>query len=759
MEELKFRISGDAKEGVKAFQDVQLEMKQVQALANRMQAELAGAKFLGDKEAIKELRKSYEAVKVSLLDLRAENAFAKLEQDGKQSSKILKEGFETAAGEIVESFGVDGDIANEVGKMLGNLPTQAKIALAAMTVAVVGAAATVGTLVAITSKMVDVAKEIGDGSAEDFRKLQKEMKAAGVEVTTLDRALSQDLTKSFDQMKLAVDGVFVGLIRDAGPAAIVMFRTLRDEINRLSASAGGFGKIFSYALIGVTAEIKTFLQTVEHTINAVDLLMKGGQINRVRALAELAQAAAIGQRFEENLRQAAYDTATYKPGAATYETKDAKGPNRASAREQLEKELDRIRIRNAQVTTESLRDNDVLRAATDQYLNSLNATIERQKGFVAILAGQAAQYQAIAVNAIKTAKEVRDVQFATAEIELRRLSTFYGNEIVIIQARAKLERRAEIDRYEAAKAALEEQLKANQVTQADDAAIAAAKLVLQKQLNALLEEEQKRHRASIDLINRGEKVETERATPGSVRNVLGDRTADELGAAGEQLKGFAAIVAGVKAQVSADLKAMGNAGAQPLQVLGGMTAKLAVNMAQAGFAALISGRSIGQAMKQAAAAGIAAIAQLAAVEAIKNLAWGLHAAGLTFIPGYQSAGGAVPNFFAAAAAWGSLAAGAGVAAAALSRGGGSTGAGGGALGSALTGTRPDDSTRGTEDRFRFIDRDAQGRQTSNTVVTLKIEQGIMVERVEQAALTSFRQGGALKQITDNATSGIPITPS
>jgi hypothetical protein len=230
---------------------------------------------------------------------------------------------------------------------------------------------------------------------------------------------------------------------------------------------------------------------------------------------------------------------------------------------------------------------------------------------------------------------------------------------------------------------------------------------------------------------------------------------DELGETGKKLTGLAAITAGVKAKIQADLKALGTTGGQSLQVLGGMVSQLGINMLQTGFAAFTSGKSIGQAMKQAAAVGIAAIAQLAAVEAVRNLAWGLHAAGLTFLPGFQSAGGGVPNFFASAAAWGSLAAGAGIAAAALSRSG-SSAASGGALGNQLASNS--EANRGTEVTRRFVERDGHGiPQGDVIIVAIESNEDVRIKNYERMTLQSYRQGGAQRQTLDAHVSGIPIT--
>ena len=68
-----------------------------------------------------QLRRDAEQTAQSIT--RVKRAFAEVGVTAAGSSRIAREAFITASSEIIESWGVDGDIANEIGKMLAGLPT------------------------------------------------------------------------------------------------------------------------------------------------------------------------------------------------------------------------------------------------------------------------------------------------------------------------------------------------------------------------------------------------------------------------------------------------------------------------------------------------------------------------------------------------------------------------------------------------------------------------------------------------------------
>lgn len=762
-EELKIRVTGDTTQARHEFQalgeDAATNIKKLQAAIASVRADKLGADFIGAKEDAEQFKKAIQALNVTLAENKARKMFDDLANDGRGSSKIMKEAFVTASSEIIESWGVDGDIANELGKMFVKLPAGAIAAGVGIVAAFLAAAAAVGTVIVAAGKMIETAEKIGTKSKDDFDEFAKSLKEVGYEVTAVDRALSQELSESVAQVKAATDGLFLILIRESGPELIQLLKNTVRFLNDLGPAAVAFGDNLAIAFVGASAALTTFGSNAAKIAGGFAKLISSNPLTVAQGILDLIN---VDQAFKDQLVKDFAEIAAIRKkaqedagkGFTGFDSND-KGPTakeRAEARERAEEAIFKMRNRFATV---NLRDLDAQRAATDEYTKSLEDQIAVLKDTIKFGELQSRTFRELARQGKEAAKEVLDLQYEISELELTTLGSFYDTERIIIAARAKLQRERANDKLKQITDEVAAALWANRQIETDDEAVAAQKLRNIEALNALLEEKQKEHQARIRAINRGEKVDTERATPGSARNALGDAFADEFDSAGKKLSRFATIVAGVKAKVAADLKSLGTTGGQSLQVLGGMVVQLGANMAQAGFAAFISGKSIGESMKQAAAAGIAAIAQLAAVEAVKNLAWGLHAAGLTFIPGYQAAGAAVPNFFASAAAWGSLAAGAGLAAAALSRSGGGT-AGGGALGNQLA-SNSAANNQTTEERIRFTERDGRGVAQGNVIITLVTDQAQTVKNVEMGVLKSYRQKGTVKQVLDNQTGGIPIT--
>jgi len=110
----------------------------------------------------------------------------------------------------------------------------------------------------------------------------------------------------------------------------------------------------------------------------------------------------------------------------------------------------------------------------------------------------------------------------------------------------------------------------------------------------------------------------------------------------------------------------------------GAVQMLASSMWDAADAALAAGASWQQALGGILKATLLSTAKTATVEALKNVAYALHATGLTFLPGGQAAAGGAASFWASAAKWAAVAAATGAAGLALSAGGvGATGGGSG----------------------------------------------------------------------------------
>lgn len=203
------------------------------------------------------------------------------------SSRIAREAFITASSEIIESWGVDGDIANELGKMFYNLPVQAKLAIAGVVGGFVVAGAAVAAVIVTTNEMLDVAKRVGTESKEDFDKLARSIKDAGFEVTALDRVMSQDLTKAADEVKAATDGLFLVLIRESGPELIQLLKNTTKFLNELGPAATVFGDNLAIAFVGASAALTTFGSNAGKTFKALLSLLSTNPLQVQKGITDL----------------------------------------------------------------------------------------------------------------------------------------------------------------------------------------------------------------------------------------------------------------------------------------------------------------------------------------------------------------------------------------------------------------------------------------------------------------------------------------
>ena len=291
----------------------------------------------------------------------------------------------------------------------------------------------------------------------------------------------------------------------------------------------------------------------------------------------------------------------------------------------------------------------------------------------------------------------------TAKFTLDSLSTAQISRQDRIRALAEIEKAAVDRELDSIKQRLNAELELNRVLLTDDAATAAAKLENQKRLNASLAAEEARAKAEREAINRRATVETESASPDSFRSSFGNGPADLLGEAGTSLTGFAGVIAGLKSTIAADMNEIGNSITAPFASIGAVLGRTASGFIQTTIAAVASGKSIGAAMKAMASAVIGQIASIAAVEAVKNLAYGFNALGWTIFTADPKGALAASHYFASAALWGSLSAAAAVGAGAIGKVGNGVDSGRSASGGAFGG--------GTQEERESIFRtgDSRGR--------------------------------------------------
>lgn len=142
---------------------------------------------------------------------------------------------------------------------------------------------------------------------------------------------------------------------------------------------------------------------------------------------------------------------------------------------------------------------------------------------------------------------------------------------------------------------------------------------------------------------------------------------------------------------------------------------------ETGIAALAAGQSVGQAMRQMAAAVLGQIAKIAAGEAIKNVAYGLNALGWTIFTADPRGALAASHYFASAALWGGLAAGAAIGAGAVGRTSAPS-SGGGSQSSANS---------NNQNGPRVIEQGNRQNETKIIVIRAEYQPGVIVREVKQ----------------------------
>jgi len=258
------------------------------------------------------------------IERNTERSFRRVGESAQSGTRIAREAFTTLTSEVIEGYGVDGDIANELAKMFAALPVHAKLGLAGVAAAFIAAAGAAAALVLTTKQMIDVAGEVGTKSKEDFDEFAKRVKSAGGEVTALDRAMSQELIRSVDMVRGATDELFIKLLRESGPELITLLQTVANELHQIGEAAPGVGHVLGLAFSIATASLVTLNQTLILTGRSLALLLSGDKVKQAQGIAAAIQAAAVGDRFDQNLQNAIRGAAGIKPPNATFDSKGSK---------------------------------------------------------------------------------------------------------------------------------------------------------------------------------------------------------------------------------------------------------------------------------------------------------------------------------------------------------------------------------------------------------------------------------------------------
>lgn len=205
--------------------------------------------------------------------------------------------------------------------------------VAAFAVMAVGIAATVK----LTEGMIDTAEKVGTKSKDDFDKFNKSVKESHNVITETDRALSQQLIATLDQVKAATDSLFVVLIRESGPALIVMLQNVVTVLNDLQPAAHSVGQMLSWAFnagSGAIAALREAVRLIKNDLN--DLMTQPFAVT----MAQIFGAGVAG--FEK----AKADVAAFKPTPAKFDSKGGGGKGG-------EKDLTAGKLRIAQLEEEA----------------------------------------------------------------------------------------------------------------------------------------------------------------------------------------------------------------------------------------------------------------------------------------------------------------------------------------------------------------------------------------------------------------------
>jgi len=760
-DELLLKIRAEAQQAVSELGKIRAEMAELTGVARQ---QLTVLEKLGEDGA---------------------KGFRKHGAAARESANIIRESYTTIVSEVIESWGVDGDIANELAKMFYKMPVVAQAGLAGVIAAFVAAGVAAAALIATTAKMIDVSKDVGTKSKEDFDKLAKAAKEAGVEITNTDRALAQQLNRSIEQAKSAFDGLFLEILRTSGPALIVLLDAVKESLNDLKPEAQGVGEVLTDAFLGSAAALRTFilgLKTVENIFQNPTALLSGFS----------AFTAGLIQNFLDEFDKLQKKAEQTKPTKITNESKgkDNSGQDAVRAlQEQLRDELDALEAFRASVKREydqreldeSLYTGVLIEAEKERLAIILDNLKKQEEAATGKLKGRdltqerarIAREQANAQRGYAEALERIDDESAKRREQLgiqreqailqraqaalsRQLATIKDAEDqrIISHEEAEEQIAAVIERGFELRKALAQVEVDNARNNTELKAAATAKLVALEIAEAAAAEESARRKRDARRRDIEESINLGIAQRESqVRNLQQEgfdqstaRAVAEIEAAlGRPLTLIETVRIALKQLTLDTQKEVPKIGA----VFSQMNKAIGPSL-NASIAAFTAGRAT---IRQAAAAFYSAALQ-PLVDYLNKKAVAQFAQGVEDLANLNFPGAAL--HFAAGAALSAAAGFVGGGVSGLIAGNPSS-ASGGALGNAVTGTRQDDSTRSTEERFRFTERNGAGVAMNNLIITIKTDQAQQVANVERALVTSYRQEGAAKQIIDDRVSGTGLT--
>jgi hypothetical protein len=297
--------------------------------------------------------------------------------------------------------------------------------------------------------------------------------------------------------------------------------------------------------------------------------------------------------------------------------------------------------------------------------------------------------------------DLQQIQNDIAEEQVRQLELAANTggrdaALIALQARAEVERQIALEQSNQRINALEQQLEFNRAIVASDAAVAQTKLANEQRLTELLQAEYERRQEVLRTINQQQAQDTQR-----LNKTLGDALKN----------GRDAVRQNATAMVGAFITGQASARQAAQAFYDSLTGPLADYLVEEGIAQ--------------------------SVLAVKDLA------NLNF------AGAALHAAAAAALFGGAFLIGKGSRAIGGTPGGGGTSS----LGQSLTGTRQDQNTISTDNRFRYFEG---GRIV--TEIRIVTDQEQMVKNVSTSLVRDYNQGGMTRKIIRKETAGEPIYP-
>jgi hypothetical protein len=596
--------------------------------------------------------------------------------------------------------------------------------------------------------------------------------------------------RQVESLKAASDGLFLELVRNAGPQFIQLLQQVSKILVQLTPVVTIFGKILGETFLVASAAAKTLADNIGKILISLAVPIPGSTILLLGSLSG---------EFAENLANARNEVEQIRNTLpqATFNTKDAKA-NEDSLRNAIA--LLKVNEQAAQRTY-----NEEIAAAKRAY-EARGITAEQfyqrelaseQKLLAAKLATIKAEAEAVKnSNSTRAEKQIELAQLNERELQL--LSDFREKSIELKNDQLKAEsdainrtldntRKVAQERLRLRQELLQVQLETRaiildtaRINLERDAAVPGNETAELERRKRLAEEEarlqsartQAQIQARIDELQfadltYAERLEKERTFNQQLiaeRQRLGNELAQiAINARTEELQGqgfdqgqaaaiaeqeallerqttasekFRISIRATALELSKSIPSAAALAAQSFRVLGSA-------MAQS-IGAFVSGQaSFRQALGQMVKAVFDSLAQVALAKGAEQFAWALSDLAVGNFAG-------AAKHFAAGAAWsalGGLVSGVGNAIA----GGG--GAAQGGLSQQLTGTTQPTSI---EERTRFRDGSGLNRAETQVVITLKTDQQQIVQNVEYGVRESFRNDGAVRRVIQNETQGTPI---